>query len=142
MNEESINTALQKKEYQKVLNDVNTIAYPLFEMKDLDIKIKNNRVYFIMRYNFPISPSNKNKTFVVSTLFNVIDNKIKTCDIKINEAYGIIQTNKTANLLNRLMPLSYTMSIINKRNCNTKIETVKIIDDLIKIDGKIYIKGD
>ena len=142
LSEESINIALQKKEYDKVLEDLNKRAYPLFTMNDVKVRIKNNKLYLVMFYNFPISPMAKDRSFSVSTGFKVFNNKIIADNIMLNPAYRSLQSDKIANLVNRLDPLSFTLSIMNTKKCNAKVENVKIIDDLVEVNGKIYVKGD
>ena len=47
-----------------------------------------------------------------------------------------------SNLINLLDPLSFTLSILDKKKCNAKVENVKIVDNIIQINGKIFVKGD
>lgn len=142
LTEKSVNTAMDLKEYQKTLDKINNIAYPLFVLKDARIRIRHNKVHIIMDYNFPISPSKKDRTFMVSTNFKVEDNKIRANDIGIDNAYGNLQMNKVSNLVNLLDPLSFTLSLINKKDCNARVENVKIIDNIIHVNGKILVKGE
>jgi len=142
LNEKSLNQALNHKEYFKTLNKINDLAYPLFVLYDVNVQIKNNMVYIIMDYNFPISPSKKNKQFTVSTDFKVENEEIKAKNIHIDSLYGNLQLNKVTNLINLLNPLSFTLSLLNENKCKGKIENVKIEDNIIKINGKIFVKGE
>lgn len=142
LSEKSINEALDKKDYQKTIQRINNIAYPLFMLYDVNVKIRNNKVYIIMDYNFPISKLAKNRSFVVSTGFKINGEKIKAYNVAIDKAYGNLSVEKITNLINLLDPLSYTLSVMNKKKCNARIENVKIVDNIIQIDGKIFVKGD
>lgn len=142
LSENSINQALDKKDYQKTLRKVNALAYPLFVLNDVQIKIKNNKLQTIMSYNFPLFPTSKNKTFAVSSSLKVENHKILADKITFNGTYANITPEKVANLLNLLDPLSFTLSIMNTKKCNTVVENVKIVDNIIEIDGKIYVKGE
>ena len=142
LTEDGINQALDNKEYKKTLAKVNGIAYPLFVINDTQVKVKNDRLYLILDYNFPISPSKKNKTFVVSTGFKVENNKIKASNVNIDKAYGNLQGSKVANLINLLDPLSFTLDIVNKKDCNGRVENVKIVDGIVQISGRIFVKGE
>lgn len=142
LSEDSINKALEKKEYQKVLDNLNNRAYPLFTMNKISIRLKNNKTFIIMEYNFPLSPMKNDKKFVVSTDFKVVENKIIADNINISSIYGTLQHNKIANLINGLDPLNYTLTVLNTKKCNAKVENVKIIDNLVEIDGKIFVEGD
>ena len=142
LSEDSLNQALDKKEYRKTLEHVNGIAYPLFVINDVVIRLKNNKMYIVMEYDFPLTLKPKHRTFMVSTGFKVLNNKIVADNIEIDKSYGNLQTNKVSNLINLLDPLSFTLSILDKKKCNAKVENVKIVDNIIQINGKIFVKGD
>ena len=142
LSEDSLNFAVKHKEYQKVIEKISNLAYPMFQIYGVSTKIVNNKLYILVEYNFPLANSNKNKVFISSCEFKVIDGKIKTDNIEINSAYGNISINKVANLLNLLNPLEFTLNLLNEKNCNTKIENVKIIDNKLKINGRIIVEGD
>ena len=47
------------------------------------------------------------------------------------------------NIMRQMInPLSFTLSLLDSKQCNAKIENVNIVDNVIKIDGKIFVKGD
>ena len=142
LSQDSINKALKHGDYQSVLNTINDIAYPLFQVKGVSTKIVNNRLYFIIEYNFPIALSTKNKVFVTSSEFEVKNGKIKAVNIKLDSAYGNISLSKVGNMLNLLNPLEFTMQLLETKNCDAKIENVKIIDNKVKINGKIFVEGE
>ena len=141
LSEKSINDALKSKEYKKSLQKVNKKAYPLFMINDVRAKIKNNNVYIFMDYNFPINPVGKNKTFMVSTNFAVVNGIIKARDIGIDSAYGNMPLDKVTNLINLLDPLSFTLDVVNAKKCKGKIENVKIEDNIFQINGRMFVKG-
>lgn len=141
LSEQSINDALKSKEYQKTIQNVNKRAYPLFVLKEVKVKVKNNRVYIIMNYNFPISPAAKDKIFFVSTDFSVEDGKIKATDIRLDKAYSMLSLQKVTNLINLLDPLSFTLDFMNSKKCKGKTENIKIKDDILQINGKIFVKA-
>ena len=142
LSEKTINDALKDKEYKKTLQKVNNRAYPLFTINDVRVRIKHNKVHVIMEYNFPIAPARKNRTFMVSTNFHVVNGKISAKDIGIDNAYGNLPLDKVTNLINLLDPLSFTLALMDSKKCNGRIENVNIVDNIIKIDGKIFVKGD
>lgn len=141
LTEESINAALDKKDYQKKLAKINNIAYPLFTIHDLNIRVKNDNFIFIMSYSLPLSSSNKVRTFTAASNFIVENGKIKVDNIKVDKTYAKMPLHKIANLLNLLDPLTFTLSELTDNKCKSKIESVKVEDNIIKINGKIFIKG-
>lgn len=141
LTEQSLNQALESKEYKKILEKVNNKTYPLFALYGAFINIKNNKLQIIMEYNFPIAPNKKNKQLKVTTGVKVDRNKISTSDIAIDNSCGVLPPDRITNLINILDPLTFTLNLMNTKKCNTRIENVKIIDNIIQINGKIYVKG-
>lgn len=141
LSEESMNKALKHSNYQAVLDNINNIAYPLFTVKGVSTKIRNNKLYILTEYNFPIAPSAKNKVFVASSDFVVKDGKIKAANVKLDSAYGKLSLTKVANLLNLLNPLEFTMQLLDSKECDANIENVNIVDNKVKINGKIVVEG-
>ena len=142
LSEKTINDALKSKNYRSTIQKVNKRAYPLFTVNDVRVRIRNNKVHVIMEYNFPIMPAKQNKTFMASTGFHVVNGKITANNVGIDSAYGNLPIDKVTNLINLLDPLSFTLSLLDSKKCNAKIENVNIVDNIIKIDGKIFVKGD
>jgi len=140
LNDEAINTALKKADYNKTLAKVNKIANPFFVVKGVRTKITNNKLYIITDYNLPLSVT-KDRSFVAQSDFEVIDGKIKAKNVSIDTAYGNLGLNKVANLINYLNPLEFTVDILESGQQKTTIENVNIVDNKVKVSGKIYVKG-
>lgn len=142
MDENCINSALKTEKYDKKLQSVNRHAYPLFTISDVRLRIKHDKLHIIMEYNFPIKPAKKNRTFMVSSKINVINGRVKLSNIGFDNAYGNLPLNKVTNLVNLIDPLSFTLDLIDNKKCDGNIESIKIVDDVIIVNGKIYIKGE
>lgn len=142
LSEESLKNALEQKEYQKIIDKVNEIAYPMFRINSVDTKIKDNRVFILMGYYLPAVKFSKNRLFTISSRFKVNDGRIEASDIKTDRAYGRISVNKVANLINLLSPIEYTVSLLNKQKFDISIENIDIVDNQIKINGKINAAAD
>lgn len=141
LSEDTINAALAKKEYNQVLDNINNIAYPLFVLKNVRTKIMNNRLYVILTYNLPINPKEKDKTFVASSLFKVVDSKIIATDVKLDSVYKKISVHKVANLINLVNPLEFMLSLLNSKKCKGNVENLYFNDNKILVSGRIYVKG-
>ena len=142
LSQDSLNAALKNPNYKNVIDNINKIAYPMFEIKDVNTKILNNKLYILTEYNFPIAPFPKNKIFVASSDFEVRNGKIRAVNVNLDSAYGKISLNKVANMLNLLNPLEFTMQLLETKECSANVENVNIVDNKVKVDGKIFIKGD
>ena len=80
---------------------------------------------------------------MVSTDFKVESGKIKANNVLIDRAYGNLPLDKVINLINLLDPLSFTLDILKEDHCKGQVESVKIEDNKIQIDGKMFIiKGE
>jgi len=141
LDDESINVALENNNYKKVLEKVNKIAKPFFVVKGVKTKIKDNKIYIITDYNLPLSIT-KDRSFVAQSDFEVINGTIRAKNVHIDTAYGNLGLNKVANLINYFNPLEYTVNILGNSNQKIIIENINIIDNKVKVDGKIYIKGE
>lgn len=142
LSEKSINDALAKEDYNKILRNVNTKAFPLFTISKVNVKIKNDKMYIIMSYNFPLAPKAKDRTFMVTSGLNIVNNEIKPCDIGFDSVYGNLPLNKVINLVNMLNPMNFTAKLMDGKHGNGKIEEIKIVDDIVIINGKIYVEGE
>lgn len=140
LTEDSINSALKHKSYKKKIEKINNIAYPLFILYETRVKIKNSKLYIIMEYNLPLASFKRNKTFIVSTNLKVENNKIYANNVNIDKSYGNLSLNKVTNLINLLDPLTFTLSLIESKDCQGRVDSVTIMDDIIKINGRINIR--
>ncbi len=141
LNEDSINQALKHKSFDKKMQRINKLAYPLFTLQEVKTRIRHDRLYVIMEYNLPLASSKKNKTFMVSTGFKVDNGKVRAENVNIDKAYGSLPLDKVTNLINLIDPLTFTLDLIKDKKCNGKIENIKFEDNNIQINGKIYIEG-
>lgn len=142
LTEKSLNSALKQKDFQKTLEKVNRRAYPLFTLHDTRIRLRHNKVHIIMDFSLPLSSSNKKRSFMVSTDFKVENGKIRATNVGIDNAYGNLPLDKVTNLINLIDPLTFTLAQLNEQELKSQIENVKIEDNILKINGKIYVKGE
>ena len=140
LDDEAINAALKDSDYNKVLAKVNRIAKPFFAVKGVRTKIVDNKLYIITDYNLPLAVT-KDKSFVAQSDFEVVNGKIRAKNVSIDTSYGNLGLNKVANLINYLNPLEFTLSVIDENIHKCTVENVNIVDNKVKVDGKIYVKG-
>ena len=79
---------------------------------------------------------------MVSSRLHIVNNEIKPYDISFATAYGNLPLNKVVNLVNMLNPLNFTAKLIDSKDGEYKIKEIKIEDDIVIINGKIFVKGD
>lgn len=137
--EKSINSALKQKDYQRKMEKVNSLAYPLFTLQDVRVRIRHDKVHIIMDYTLPLASSKKTRSFMVSSDFKVDNGKIKASNVGFDNSYGNLPLDKVTNLVNLVDPLSFTLAQLCEENCKGNIENVKIENNNIQIDGKIFV---
>jgi len=139
LSEDSINSALKDSDYNKILAKVNRIANPLFVVSGTSIKIIDNKMYIITSYNIPLVKG-KERTFIAQSDFEIVNGKIKAKNVSIDTSYGKLGLNKVANLINYLNPLEFTLDLLDDNKHNGTIESIQIVDNKVKVGGKIYVK--
>ena len=142
LTEEAINIALDNKKYQNVIARINKMAYPMFCIDKVRTKIIKNKMYLIIDYNFPIGRSNRERTFVTSSDLRVEKGKIYASNVHIDSIYGNLGLDRVANLINLLNPLEFTLNLMDSKNCKGNVENVNIVDNKIKVDGKMFVSGE
>ena len=142
LNEDSMNAAFTHPEYQKNINRINKIGYPFFRIYNIVSEIKDNRLHLTIEYNIPIASYTENKKLHVSSGLHVNSGKISMTNTPSEKNMSKNVFRKMISLINYVNPLEYTIDVINKNDAKIYIENVNIIDDKIKINGKIFVKGD
>lgn len=142
LNEDSLNTALKTKKYQKTISQVNNLAYPLFYITEVRTKIIRSRLFLIIDYNFPIAKSSRDKTFITSSDVKIENGNIKATNVRVDTKYGNLGLDRVANLINLLNPLDFTLKLMDSKKCKANIENVNIVDNNIEVDGKIFVESD
>ena len=141
LTDEAINASLNNSKYQSIVKSINRIASSLFVVKGVRTKIVDNKLYIIMDYNLPIVKLTKDKSFITSTEFEVVNGKIKAKNVHIDTAYGNLGLNKVANLINLLNPLEFTLDMIDNNEYKGNVENITFVDNMIKVNGTIGVTG-
>jgi len=137
-----VNKFIKEKDYQKVLDKVNKKAYPLFKLTGVMVKIKNDRLHTIMSYNFPLAPKEKDRTFMVTSKLKIVNNEIFPDNVSYNSVYGNLPIQKVINLINMVNPMNFVVKMADSKQSKAKIKEIKIVDDVVIINGTIHIKGE
>lgn len=141
LDENVINEALKHDEYQTVIKLINNIAYPVFSANKVSVKFVQNRMFINIAYNLPVI-SLKEKHCTISCDISAENGVIKTKHVKIENLKGNMNLDRVANLVNMLNPLEFTLKLLDTKKCDGNIENVNIVDNKVKVNGKIFVKGD
>ncbi|MCQ2738708.1 MAG: hypothetical protein MJ237_00615 [bacterium] len=141
LSENTLNQALSTKDYKELIDKVNGISYPLVIVKKVSVSIKNNRVKLSIAYNFPLKPASSDKIYSFSSGVNVYNGKLRLSPNHGNSVKSTMASS-VMNIINMLDPLVFTTNLLEEKKCNGKVENVKIVDNIIQINGRIYIEAD
>ena len=142
LSEKSLNDALSTNEYQEVIRKLNRNFYPIISIYNIKIELKDSLANIALEYNIPLRPFPKNKVIRLTSEFKVVNGKINATNVTVDSRYGNLPIAKITNLLNILNPLSFTIGLVGDKKCDGKIENIKIVDDIIQINGRIFVEGD
>ena len=142
LSEKSLNQALENSDYKKVIRRVNNKLYPIIVVYNVKVRIRHDKLYLIVEYNLPLFQQKKNKTLQISSRLKIDNGKIYANNIGIDNAYGSLPIDKLSKLVNMLDPTSFTLDLIDNKKCDGNITNVSIEDNIVKIDGRIFIKGE
>lgn len=138
--EDNLNQTMNSADYKRMLNDINSIANGLFEITSTKVKIKNDRLYYDIKYNFPFV--RKSKDFVLVSDLCVNNGKIALANTSFVTNNSSMELNKISRLLNYINPLDFSAKILENKDAKFNIQNVTIKDGKIAIDGTMTLLKD
>ena len=126
-------------ENNKLNFDTNMVLKFNAEMNENDvsqllkqkIQLENNKVILPVK----ISVFGVKTSFKVKAGLDIIDNKIKLCNIELNEK--ALNASKYAGLLNELM--NFKVDLDKNKSADIKIDSIKIKNSLVYLSGFAFI---
>ena len=138
--EDDLNKTMASSDYKRLINDVNTFAGGLFEISSTYVKLKNNKMYYVIKYNLPFV--RKPKEVVLSAGLRVDNGKIMLADTAFSGSNASLDINKFSKLLNYINPLDFSAKILENKDAKINIQKVKLEDKKIMIDGRVTVLKD
>lgn len=139
--ENDLRKTVLSKDYLTFLNSLNLkfSGISLFELKDVDVNLNNNKLHFILKMNNKMF--NRNIPFSINLAANM---KVENGKIKVTEVVseGINQRlnfTQITNLLNLINPLNFTVDVIGNKNSTLALNNFNISGNKITLDGTILI---
>lgn len=140
MTEDDINKTMNFQDYQRLLKDINRLSGGLFEVSSTSIKLKNNKLYYTIKYCIPFV--RKPKEIVISADLHVENGKIIFTNTNLAGGNSALDIDKISKLLNYINPLDFSAKILENKDARFNIQNVNINDNKITIDGNITILKD
>ena len=142
ISEEDLNNTINSSDYKRLIKDINSIggSFNLFEITSVNVKLKNGKMYYIMKYALPFV--RKTKAIVMSSDINVENGEIILANTNILNDNAAFDINKFSKILNYLNPLDFSAKILENKDAKINIKNVKVTDKKIVIDGIMTILKD
>ena len=140
--EDDLNKTMQSSDYQRMIEDLNSVTggLNLFQITSTKVKLKNNKMYYVLNYAIPFV--RKTKQLVISADLKIENNKIMLANTNFMNNTMSLDVDKLSKLFNYINPLDFSAKILENKEARFNIETVKISDGKIRIDGKTTILTD
>lgn len=138
--EDDINKTMASSDYKRLINDVNSLAGGLFEINSTTVRLKNNKMYYAIKYNIPFV--RKSKEIALCANLRVANGKIMLADTSFAGGNTSFDINKFSKLLNYINPLDFSAKILENKDAKISVQNVKITDKKIEIDGRVTLLKD
>ncbi len=139
--EDDLKKTVLSESYLKFLNSLNIKAggINLLELKNIDLKLKDNRFLFSMYMDNRIFNYSVPFEVDVSTKMSVQNGQLKLSEIVFQKSNKMLNLSQVSNILNIINPLKYTVNILDNENAKVEIKTLDIKDKKLALDGTVFI---
>ena len=133
---------MQSSDYKRMIDDLNSVTggLNLFQITSTKVKLRNNKMYYVLNYAIPFV--RKTKQLVISAALKGENNKIMLANTNFMNNTMSLDVDKLSKLFNYINPLDFSAKILENKEARFNVETVKISDGKIRIDGKATILKD
>ena len=139
INENTLKQIIETEKYKEQIKKVNYILSPLITIENINISLINNKIRLDIAYNFPLTKRKSSQICSVTSKIKVFNNKLHLFSDETDKSYTEY---KLAKIINLLDPFNFSSDFLNENKCNIKVEHVNIIDNIIRINGRIFIESD
>ena len=136
-----LNKTVLSKDYLAFLKSLNVKAggLNLMELKDVDVRLKNDKLYFklqmdnkVFSYNIPVFMN-------VSTKMKVEDNKIKLTEVTLENLNQKINLTQFTNMINMINPLNFTVDVLGNDKTKVSLQSMDIKGDKLVLAGTMFV---
>lgn len=132
---------LLSKNYLTFLNSLNIKVGPmnLMELKDVDVKLKADKFYFILKMNNQIFGRNVPVTLNISSKMKIENGQFKVSEVTFENFNQKISLTQLTNVLNLINPLNFTVDVLNNKNTKLALNNFDIKGNKIMLDGTVFV---
>lgn len=142
MTEDDINETMKSSDYKRLVDNINNLGgnFNIFNIESTSAKIKNNKLYYIVKYSIPFVRKSKEVAF--SADLRVENGQIKLANTTYENNSMSLDMDKFSKIINYINPLDFSAKILENKNAKFNIENIKIEDNKITADGKVIVLKD
>ena len=132
---------LLSKNYLTFLHSLNIKVGPmnLMELKDVDVKLKADKFYFILKMNNQIFGRNVPVTLNMSSKMKIENGQFKVSEVTFENFNQKISLTQLTNVLNLINPLNFTVDVLNNKNTKLALNNFDIKGNKIMLDGTVFV---
>lgn len=140
ISEDDLNKTMLSSDYKRIISDVNSLAGGFFEINSTQVRLKDNKMYYVLKYNMPFV--RKSKEIVLCANLHIDNGEIVLADTSFVGSGTTLDINKFSKLLNYINPLDFSAKILENKDAKVSIKNVKIVDKKITMDGIMTVLKD
>lgn len=140
ISEDDLNRTMLSSDYKRIISDVNSLAGGFFEINSTQVRLKDNKMYYVLKYNMPFV--RKSKEIALCANLRIDNGKIALADTSFVGSGTTLDINKFSKLLNYINPLDFSAKILENKDAKVNIKNVKIVDKKITMDGVVTVLKD
>ena len=138
--EDDLNKTMLSSDYKRIISDVNSLAGGFFEINSTQVRLKDNKMYYVLKYNMPFV--RKSKEIALCANLRIDNGKIVLADTSFVGSGATLDINKFSKLLNYINPLDFSAKILENKDAKVNIKNVKIENKKITMDGIVTVLKD
>lgn len=138
--EDDLNKTMLSSDYKRIISDVNSLAGGFFEINSTQVRLKDNKMYYVLKYNMPFV--RKSKEIALCANLRIDNGKIVLADTSFVGSGATLDINKFSKLLNYINPLDFSAKILENKDAKVNIKNIKIVDKKITMDGIVTVLKD
>lgn len=140
ISEDDLNKTMLSSDYKRIISDVNSLAGGFFEINSTQVRLKDNKMYYVLKYNMPFV--RKSKEIALCANLHIDNGKIALADTSFVGSGTTLDINKFSKLLNYINPLDFSAKILENKDAKVNIKNIKIVDKKITMDGIVTVLKD
>lgn len=133
--------SMDSSEYMKTLRNINvtTGGITFFKVQDANVKIVNNRFYFVLKIFSPFINNGQPINYTTSTDLQVVNGRIVFTDLAAVNSSSRLNVSRLLYVINLLNPFTFLYNVLDNENTEVSFRDVKIVDNTVVINGTIFI---